>query len=722
MPGSRFRRLSTALAALATVLPAITVLGAGAAQAAANGQIGVGVTNLALANINRTACGANSLGTSGFDTSCNGNGGQPENWGADFVAWDWAQEGISTTGLLTTAGGSNPALFSKYGGPNGSVHSSPLYRPRPGDAIVYDSPADYVAIVTAVNADGSVQTADGDWGGEGPGASSVLAVTLPSGQTAVGSSPDPMNGKTVAAYVSPIPTGQSTQLSPFGAITWTPPEGSARTDIFAADAHGVLWDYTHITGSASLLGTVSQAEANWSAYRPVGIADMNHDGYPDIVAINTSNDLLQVFTGSANGFSADPLQLGTGWSSDFLPMGLVDYDHTGHVGIIADQLDTAIQYYYPGDLTGGVAGRQQLGTGWTSTFQPVGSADLAGNGHKGTLTCRTDTHQMMFYSGDGTGGSFGVYPVANCANTTFFGLADYFGDGHTELISRNSAGVVSVTPASLASVSTVIAPGSAATKALTPFGATTWTPPGSSTARVDVYAADASGNLLDYQEDSATGLLSTAPATIETGWTHYREVGVADMNHDGYPDILAINTSNNLLQVFTGSATGFATTPAQLGTGWTSDFVPMGVLDYDHTGSLGILAVQLSNTTRYFYPGDLSGGVGARQTTGTGWASVFGPVGTGDFTGTGHSGTFTCRADDSALEYYEGDGTGGGTGVDRIALGCTSDTFFGITDYNADGHPDVLARDNTTGNLIVADGDSAGGWASTGATLLATTW
>ena len=723
-PRSRFGRLLIGAAALTAVLPALTVLGTTSAQAGTPGQIGVGVTNLASANLARSACGANSIGGTGFDTSCTGNSGQPENWGADFVAWDWAQEGISTTGLLNTAGGSNPSLFAKYGGPNGSQHSSPLYVPRPGDAVVYDNPPDYVAIVTAVNADGSVATMDGDWGGEGPGASSVQSVILPSGQSSVGSAPTPMNGKTISSYVTPAPVaGESISLSPYGATSWTPSGSStSRTDILAADPHGVLWDYSHTTGSPSLLGTVTQAEAGWTHYRKVGVADMNHDGYPDIIAIDTNTNVLQVFTGSANGFSANGIQLGTGWSTDFVPMSVVDYDHTGHYGIIADQLDTAVQYFYPGDLSGGVGARQQLGTGWTSNFTEVGSADLVGSGHKGTLTCRTDNNQMVYYAGDGTGGGGAVFAMANCAGRTVFGLADYFGDGHADLITRDdSTGVLSVTPTSLSSVSTVIAPGSAATKALTPFGTTTWTPPGTTTPRTDVYAADQNGNLQDYQE-SADGTLTTTPAVVATGWTHYRKVGVADMNHDGYPDMVVIDTNTNDLNVFTGTATGFTTTPVQLGNGWTSDFVPMSIVDYDHTGHFGVIADQLSNATQYFYPGDLSGGVGARAATGTGWTNAFTSVGSADFASAGHAGTLTCSSVDDSLRYYEGDGTGGGGGIDHLATGCGNDAFFGVTDYNGDGHPDIVARDNTTGNLIVATGDGNGGWSQNSATLLATTW
>ena len=223
--------------ALSTMTAAAAVVAGLVVPAQATSSATSGIAALALANTNHTACGTNSLGGTGFDTSCTGNSGQPENWGADFVAWVWAQEGISTTGLLTSSGGATPATFAKYGGPNGSVHSSPVYTPQLGDAVVYDSPADYVAVVTAVNSDGSVQTANGDWGGEGPGASSVQTVTLPAGQTAAGSEPTPMNGKSIAAYVTPTAVAglSGSEIAP--ADRWLLADGTGNTAADATGAH-----------------------------------------------------------------------------------------------------------------------------------------------------------------------------------------------------------------------------------------------------------------------------------------------------------------------------------------------------------------------------------------------------------------------------------------------------------------------------------------------------
>ena len=51
---------------------------------------------------------------------------------------------------------------------------------------------------------------------------------------------------------------------------------------------------------------------------------------------------------------------------------------------------------------------------------------------------------------------------------------------------------------------------------------------------------------------------------------------------------------------------------------------------------------------------------------------------------------------------YPGDATGGSAGSADMALtDRNGDTFLGATDYNNDNAPDVIVRDNTTGNIIV---------------------
>ena len=208
-------RRFTAGAVAVLALSLIGVVTAPVASASAAGN----AATLAAANIGKSAgtCADtptyNTLGGSEFTNSCSGGG---ELWCADFAMWAWANSGLSTTGLTAAA-----CSFYVYGQNNGTLHTSTTYVPQPGDAIVYDytgdGVADHVAIVTAVNSDGSVVTANGDFGGTPNSSnqvfsdtSSVVSATISESQRSVGSEPstvDPADGFHISAYVSPVAAG-----------------------------------------------------------------------------------------------------------------------------------------------------------------------------------------------------------------------------------------------------------------------------------------------------------------------------------------------------------------------------------------------------------------------------------------------------------------------------------------------------------------------------------
>jgi hypothetical protein len=141
----------------------------GSTAAAVRGATPGGIAGIALANRGKGACSTNSRGGRGFGgeydphASCTGNGGSPEYWCADFARWVWRTAGVADTGELNAAAGS----FYVYGHNHGTLKDTP----EVGDAVVFDyqgdGVAEHVAIVTKVNADGTIETLSGDWGGHG---------------------------------------------------------------------------------------------------------------------------------------------------------------------------------------------------------------------------------------------------------------------------------------------------------------------------------------------------------------------------------------------------------------------------------------------------------------------------------------------------------------------------------------------------------------------------
>ncbi|HEY1958912.1 MAG TPA: CHAP domain-containing protein [Polyangiaceae bacterium] len=162
-----------------------------------------------IAAIARGELGGRACSPEIYDTSCTGNGGKPEYWCADFARWVWEQAGVSDTSGLTAAAGS----FYVYGENHGTLHDTP----HVGDAVVFDYAgggyADHVALVTAVEPNGTIETVSGDWGGTGESeaafsSTSRVALNAPAYASGVGSTPSVM-GMTISGYISPAGTSAS---------------------------------------------------------------------------------------------------------------------------------------------------------------------------------------------------------------------------------------------------------------------------------------------------------------------------------------------------------------------------------------------------------------------------------------------------------------------------------------------------------------------------------
>ena len=226
------RRALVTITAATALTPALLAISATSASATTTGDI----ASLALANAGKGAgwCSQsnsanNSLGGNAFGSSCDNSSGtgNGEFWCADFAKWVWQNANggtINTTGLTPGAGS-----FYTYGQSNNTLHTSTSYVPQVGDAVVYNyvgnGSASHVGLVTAVNSDGSVQTANGDFGGatfmpnsQTPSTqayfsetSTVVMATLGASERSVGSTPS-STGMTISAYITPIglTTGGST--------------------------------------------------------------------------------------------------------------------------------------------------------------------------------------------------------------------------------------------------------------------------------------------------------------------------------------------------------------------------------------------------------------------------------------------------------------------------------------------------------------------------------
>jgi hypothetical protein len=208
-----------------------------------------------------------------------------------------------------------------------------------------------------------------------------------------------------------------------------------------------------------------------------------------------------------------------------MPAGgtLGDVTGDGEPDIMAiDSTGNLWMYPYVGGSGTSTFGAQvQMGTGWTG-FTIDAVADLYHSGRSGLLV--TAPNGNLMYYANGGGDNLSTFAVSTQVGS---GWSGYRILGLTDLYGTGSDGIVAVDP---------------------------------------------SGNLLYYPNTGGTGTSTFgSPTTIGTGWSGYT-ADVADINGDGKPDLLAVDSSGNLWMYPNTGGSGTSTFGArvQMGTGWNT--------------------------------------------------------------------------------------------------------------------------------------------------------
>ncbi|MFC3493512.1 FG-GAP repeat domain-containing protein [Glycomyces rhizosphaerae] len=144
-----------------------------------------------------------------------------------------------------------------------------------------------------------------------------------------------------------------------------------KPDILARETDGsTLWLYPGLgngrLGARTALDAVAIAELG----RITSAGDLNHDGYPDLLAVH-DNGCLQLVLGQGG---ADYFKNGTELSCDWFGMGsadamdlmfdMGDADSDGHNDFMARRESDGNVFFYKGDGKGGFAAPVQVSTGW----------------------------------------------------------------------------------------------------------------------------------------------------------------------------------------------------------------------------------------------------------------------------------------------------------------------------------------------------------------------
>jgi trypsin/VCBS repeat protein len=206
----------------------------------------------------------------------------------------------------------------------------------------------------------------------------------------------------------------------------------------------------------------------------------------------------------------------------------------------------------------------------------------------------------------------------------------------------------------------------------------------------------------------------------------YTQFGVADWDHDGHQDIITRNEATGDLWLYPGeSKRGPGSTPrVQIGNGWAG-YTPFGVADWDRDGNQDIIVRHDATGDLWLYPGESrrAPSSAARVRINAGWRG-YTPFGVGDWDRDGNQDIIARLDATGELFLYVGDGRRAASSTPgyRIGTGWNAYSSFGVTDWDKDGHQDIVARSNDSANLYLYPGESKRGPSSASTALIGTGW
>lgn len=503
-----------------------------------------------------------------------------------------------------------------------------------------------------------------------------------------------------------------------------------------------------------------------------GRFDYNGDGKNDLVYVRKSDGKLFLRAGDGTGNLGSPQQLLAGFNKmDVVMAG--DLTGDGSADLLARDNRSGNLFTYPGDGDGGFGTRILAGDGFgrKSVFTVF---DYGGDGIPDLLALDRMYGSSIYYPGvgDGTFGRGDQFSYDFDVVDMFVSPGDVDRDGLGDLLTRSGPSqqyvlrlsgrddpvvfdswlgdptksrryqqVVAVGDidgnGSYDLLTTDAMTGALYRQSLDASGAvgdfTTMSGSGWNGLRLPTVVVDRTYDYdMDGQGDAVTVRRSNDTSFLYRGgyygkylwrdpWgTAFDDLNLienaGDFTGDGFPDLIGRVASSGALYVYPTRG-GDPGSRVRLGTGWNAMDTILSGYDYDYDGKPDVLAREKGGGTLWLYPGTGDGKLGARK--------AFDAVAIAEL------GRFTSAGDlnhDGFPDLLAVDGNGclmflaGQGGADYFKQGAqlSCDWFgrgpdamnlmFDVGDVSSDGHRDFMAREASTGDVLLFYGDGKGGF------------